>query len=182
MALAVPTLPHQAMLELQVVSLRPAPASWTDAIAGVAERFMNARVCFYEGDGGAGVDPLTGEGSESGINVIWSGAARVQQLRTARQFTTQYEEGSVRPFRFQLGKGAGLPFLPQGVKARVIDAGVSGSGEMGPGDTHLELLAYVVDFAVNASHQAVKTVELHANMRAVEWTWALNADGTVRYL
>ena len=179
MAVALPTLPHARLREVLVVSLKPPPKDWTEAIAAIAVLFQNARVCFYKDDGEGDADPLTGTGTDGGIEIIWAGAARVQQLRSPRQFATDYQAGSNRAFRFQLDKEAGVPFLPEGVKARVLNAGVSGDGEMDPGDVHLELLSYVVDSAINGSHQAVKTVELTATMRPVEWTWDVNEDGEV---
>lgn len=162
-----------------MVSLKPPPANWTDAIASTAELFMNARVCFYaatEGD----YDPITGEGNEFGIELLWVGLARVQHLRAPSTFATDYQASANRAFRFQVGKNAGLPFLPEGVKARVLDAGVSGPLiDMGPGDSDLEKLAYVVNSSINASHFAVKTVELSATMRKVEWGWTVSDGGEV---
>lgn len=151
-------------------------------IAGVARQFMNAKVCFYEATEGANpYDPITGEGDEFGINILWWGKARVQQLRAPQTFATDYQASASKAFRFQLDREDGVPFLPQGVKARVLDAGVPGAEAMTPGDSDLERLAYVVNSAINASHQAVKTVELTANMKAVTWDWTLLDDGTVQY-
>ena len=167
-----------------MVSLKPPPSNWTDAIAGVANLFQNARVCFYEtDDSGSDYDPITGQGTEFTVKPIWSGLARVQHLRAPSTFATEYQAGANRAFRFQVDKDAGLPFLSEGVKARVIDAGVPGALiEMGAGDADLEKLAYVVNSSINASHYAVKTVELTSTMRPVEWTWTLDDDGSVVYL
>lgn len=165
-----------------MVSLKPPPASWTDVIGDTAEMFMNARVCFYsvEEDTDDPYDPITGEGQEFSINILWSGLARVQHLRSPSTFASEYQAGANRAFRFQVGKNKGLPFLSEGVKARVLSAGVSGPLiDMGSGDADLEKLAYVVNSAINASHQAVKTIELLATMREVVWTWTLDDDGSV---
>lgn len=166
-----------------MVSLKPPPANWTDAIAGVAGLFMNARVCFYEADySGSNYDPITGNGREFVIKSLWSGLARVQHLRAPSTFATDYQTGANRAFRFQVGKDAGLPFLSEGVKARVIDAGVpSALIDMGDGDADLERLSFVTNSSINASHYAVKTVELTSTMRPEKWTWTLDADGVVVY-
>lgn len=164
-----------------MVTLKPPPANWTDAIASTAELFMNARVCFYEAvEPEVPYDPITGAGDEFDIKLLWVGAARIQHLRAPSAFATDYQAGANRAFRFQVGKNAGLPFLSEGVKARVLDAGVSGPLiDMGPGDADLEKLAYVVNSSINASHFAVKTVELSATMREVKWGWTVNEAGEV---
>lgn len=183
MALAVPALAHARLREVLMVSLKPPPADWTDVIAGVADLFMNARVCFYEANTEeSAYDPITGEGDEFSITLLWVGRARVQHLRSPSTFATDYQAGANRAFRFQAGKNAGVPFLSEGVKARVLDAGVPGPLiDMGAGDADLEKLAYVVNSAINASHQAVKTVELTATMRPVEWAWGVDDEGNVVY-
>lgn len=177
MACSVPAL-VDALREVRMVSLSPPPTSWTDAIGGVAKRFMNARVCFYEEVEGD-YDPITGLGDEGGIEPIWLGLARVQQLRSPQKFATDYQADTSRAFRFQVAKDSGLPFLPQGVKGRVLSAGVSGAEMMSPGDGNLELLAFVVDANINGSHQAVKTIELTANMHPVKWDWTVDENGAV---
>lgn len=166
-----------------MVSLKPPPSNWTDVIAGVAKQFMNARVCFYETDDtGSDYDPITGLGKEFIVKPIWVGLARVQHLRAPSTFATEYQAGASRAFRFQVDKDGGLPFLSEGVKARVLDAGVSGPLiDMGSGDADLEKLVYVTNSAINASHQAVKTIELTSNMRQVAWSWTLDDDGSVVY-
>lgn len=179
----MPPLTHARLREVLMVSLKPPPSSWTDVIAGVADMFMNARVCFYEADmTGSDYEPITGEGEEFSINLLWVGLARVQHLRAPSTFATDYQAGANRAFRFQANKNAGVPFLSEGVKARVLDAGVSGPLiDMGAGDSDLEKLAYVVNSAINASHQAVRTIELTATMREVEWTWTVSDEGAVVY-
>lgn len=176
----MPPFADSRLREVLMVSLKPPPGNWTDAIAQTAELFMNARVCFYkEGDDGD-YDPITGEGDEGNISLLWVGAARIQHLRSPSTFATDYQAGASRAFRFQVSKDGGLPFLPEGVKARVLDAGISGAViDMEGGDAHLEQLGFVVNSAINASHYAVKTIELTANMRPVEWPWVVNPSGQV---
>lgn len=146
-----------------MASLSPAPTNWTDAIHDTAVLFMNADVCFYEEVDGGEYNPVTGAGGDPGVSVAWRGKARVQQLRSAQKFATDYQAEANRAFRFQLDPDDNVPFLPQGTKARVLNAG--------GGDIDLEKLVYVVDSAVNASHQAVKTVELTATMDRQDWQW-----------
>lgn len=166
-----------------MVSLKPPPANWTDAIAGVANLFQNARVCFYIADeSGSDYDPITGQGQKFSIALLWVGLARVQHLRAPSTFASDYQAGANRAFRFQVDKNGGLPFLSEGIKARVLDAGVSGPTiEMNEGDAHLEQLAFVTNSAINASHYAVKTVELTSTMRPVVWGWSVDDDGQVVY-
>lgn len=167
------------MREVLVVSIAPPPKHWTDAIAEVSNQFQNARVCFYQATDGD-YDPITEEGDEPGVSIIWAGAARVQQLRAPQKFATDYQANASRAFIFELSKAAGVPFLPEGTQARVINAGVPGAeGQMTPGDQHLQLLAFVVDANISASHQAVNTVDLTANMKPVKWDWTVDGDGEV---
>lgn len=154
-----------------LVSLSPPPASWVDVIKDTAEMFMTARVCFFEEVEGGVIDPIAGTG-DTQIGIIWSGLARVQHLRSAQRFATDYQAEANRPFRFQLPKDSDVPFLPQGTKARVLDSGPEG-------DPDLQGLVYVVDSAINASFQAVKTVELTSTMSPVAWSWSVDEDGAV---
>lgn len=178
MAMAVPPLAYARLREVLMVNIKPPPSDWTEAIGNVAKRFMNARVCFFRSDNAGDYDALTNTGKRDGVEIIWAGPARVQHLRSPQKASTNYEVGNSRSFRFQLDKGAAVPFLPSGTKARVLDAGVPGH-EMLPGDRDLENLVYVVESAINASHQAVRTVELTANMRKMDWGWQVNEGGEV---
>ena len=161
-----------------MVSLKPPPKTWADAIGTVADQFMNARVCFFMGDDDD-YDPITNVPGASSIDLLWVGSARVQHLRSPREFATDYQAGATRPFRFQASKDAGVPFLQFGVRARVLDAGADGGEGMSPGDPDLERLLFVVASAINASHFAVKTVEASAAMRPVNWTWTVDDSGAV---
>lgn len=164
-----------------MVSIAAPPKDWTDVIGDIAEQFMNARVCFYEEgvpDPANPYDPITGTGAESAVRIIWVGNARVQQLLSTQKFATEYQADASRVFRFQISKSASVPFLSQGVAARVLNAGVPGAG-MTPGDEDLTQLAYVVDSSINGSHQAVKTVMLTANMAPVSWSWNVDENGVV---
>lgn len=151
-----------------MASIIAPPKNWEEAILSAAVTQMNAKVCFYEADSDD-YDWRTGSGG-IGIRILWSGKARVQHLRAPHQFSTGYETGSDRAFRFQLDPGDSVPNLYEGFKARVIDGGR---------DSGLETLAYVVDSAINSSHMAVRTVELKANMRPMEWNWRLDENGAV---
>lgn len=142
-------------------SLKPGTGSWQDAIHDVAIQYMNARVCFFRATKG-NYDPITGEGSDGGIEIIFAGKARVQQLRTPREFTTPYQASASRNFRFQLDPDDGVPGLFEGVQARVLDGGR---------DPMLEQYVFTVNSAINSSHMAVRTVELVSNMKRVDWTW-----------
>lgn len=160
-----------------MVSLAPPPKSWTDAVAAVANQFMNARVCFFASDDD-GYNPVTNLPGSSSVNLLWVGNARVQHLRSPQPFATDYQAGATRPFRFQAGKDAGVPFLQEGVRARVLGFPETVDGML-PGDPHLEQLLFVVNSAINASHSAVKTVEATAVMRPVTWTWTVDDSGAV---
>lgn len=177
----MPTFPNEAVREVLVVSIARPPSHWTEAIAEISNQFQNARVCFYrETDGDDDYDPIDQTGNGPGVEVIWAGAARVQQLRAPQKFATDYQDDSSKAFIFELSKAAGVPYMPQGTQARVINAGVPGAaGQMTPGDQHLSLLAFVVDANVSASHQAVNTVELTANMKPVRWDWTIDDSGVV---
>ena len=148
---------------LRVVSLKPPPADWEDAILQAAIPFMNAEVCFYEEVPGTPYNPVTGTGGSTEIDVLWRGKARVQHIRSPREFNTQYQAGSTRFFRFQLDPADSPPQIPFGAKARVLDGGR---------DADLESLVYIVNSAINSSHMAVRTVELSSNMEFVTWTWS----------
>lgn len=147
-------------------SLVAPPANWEEAILNAAKMFMNAEICFYrEVEATEPYNPITGEGGDEGIAVFWRGKARVQHLRAPREFATAYQAEATRFFRFQIDPsepGNSLPFLPQGVKARVIAGGR---------DSDLESLAFVTVSAINSSHMAVRTVELSSNMTPVAWQW-----------
>lgn len=145
--------------------------SWEDRILQIAKREMKAEVCFYREQPGTNTyNPITGTGHDGGIAVFWRGKARVQHMRAPREFATPYQAESTRFFRFQLDPsepGNGVPYLPQGVKARVIAGGR---------DSDLESLAFVTVSAINSSNMAVRTVELSANMKApVDWQWSPDA-------
>lgn len=144
-----------------LVSIGRPPADWQDAIRDTAVQFMNAEVCFYDTDESVPYDPETGEGGPT-IQILWRGKARVQQLRTPREFASEYQVSSTRAFRYQLDPGDSLPDLYQGVKSRVLAGGR---------DTGLESLVFVVTSAINSSHMAVRTVELQSNMKSITWTW-----------
>lgn len=143
-----------------MASLSAPPANWEEAILLAATQFMSARVCFYEVSEDD-YDPITGEGGVT-AEIVWSGKARVQQLRSPQEFATEYEASSNRTFRFQLDPRDSLPDLYQGAKARVLDGGR---------DAGLEHLGFTVTSAINSSHMAVRTVELMSTMRLIEWDW-----------
>lgn len=145
-----------------MVSLKPAPSGWEDAIHDAAVQFMNAEVCFYEATETTPYNPVTGTGGPTGATVLWQGKARVQQIRSPRQFQEEYQANATRFFRFQLDPKDNLPAIEFGWKARVLD---------GARDPELERLVFVVNSAINSSHRAVRTVELSANMERVTWTW-----------
>lgn len=126
-----------------------------------AIQFMNAEVCFYEA-GEDTTDDITGDGGVT-IRLLWRGKARVQQLRTPQESTTDYQSSDTRTFRFQLDPSDSVPFLYSGTKARVIAGGR---------DPRLETLVFSVDSSINSSHRAVHTVQLAATMRPVDWAWA----------
>lgn len=146
--------------ELPLVTLKPPPASWEDAILNAAVEFMNAEVCFYEITEDEW-DDITQSGDVE-VSVLWRGKARVQHMRAPREASTEYQSSDSRAFRFQLDPRDGVPALYSGAKARVLAGGR---------DPSLESLAFVVDSAINSSHMAVRTVELTANMRPVQWKW-----------
>ena len=157
-----------------MVAISRPGADWPDRILEVAKRFMNAEVCFYEEtEPATPYNPVTGEGGATGIRIIWRGHARVQHLRAPREFATTYQAEATRFFRFQIDPnetwdGSSVPFLPQGVKARVIAGGR---------DSDLESLAFVTTSAINSSHMAVRTVELSSNMTSVAWQWNPDSPG-----
>lgn len=142
-----------------LVSISPPPASWEEAILIGARPLMNAEICFYETEDDR--DDITGTGSVLST-IIWQGKARVQHLRAPRESGTEYQANDVRSFRFQLDPEDDPPFVYSGAKARVLNGGR---------DKILETLGFVVDSGVNSSHMAVRTIELKANMRPVEWGW-----------
>lgn len=147
-----------------LVSLKPPPASWVQVIQETAQQFMTARVCFYEEISDVAPDPISGDDGDSYIRILWADSARVQHLRAPQKFATEYQAEANRAFRFQLPKNSDMPFMPQGTLARVLNAGEDG-------DHDLEALVFVVDSAINASFQAVETVELTSTMDAINWTW-----------
>lgn len=144
------------------MSLKPPPANWEDAIRDAAIQFMNGTVCFYEEIVAVPYDPITGNGGEVGVDILWSGKARIQQIRSPRQFDTEYQADASRYFRFQLDPEDNPPQIPFGTKARVLDGGR---------DADLQSLIYVTNSAINSSHMAVRTVELVSNMDFVTWEW-----------
>lgn len=158
------------------MNLAPPPADWQEAILVGARQFMNGRICFFEEtDAVTPYDPITGEGGATGIRVIWAGKARIQQLRTPKEFSTGYELEASRFFRFQLDPeevGNPIPFVPHGTLARALDGGR---------DSSLESLSFTVNSSINSSHMAVRTVELASNMIPIAWTWKVNEDGDVEY-
>lgn len=140
-----------------------APSGWQQEIHDIAVQFMTGEVCFYrEKPSTVPYNPITGEGGEDGVEIIWRGKARIQQLRTPREYTTPYQASASRNFRFQLDPDDNLPRLYEGAKARVTNAGR---------DDALTTYLFVVNSAVNSSDMAVRTVELISNMKAVDWTW-----------
>lgn len=145
------------------MSLKPTPANWQEAIHDAAIQFMTARVCFYEEGDVTPYDPVTGTGGSTEIDVIHSGKARVQHLRSPRDANTDYQANRSRQFRWQLDPDDGWPDeIPFGTKGRVLD---------GARDKALEGLVFVVDSAINSSDMAVRTVDLTSDMRFVEWDW-----------
>lgn len=150
-----------------MVSLRPAPSGWEDAILDAARQFMTGTVCFYEITGGEDDLPEIGQpGTEAEVNILWTGKARIQHIRAPRNSPTEYQSGDSRAFRFQLDPADNPPQLYSGYLARVVD---------GARDSSLENYAYVVDSAVNSSQMAVRTVELTTDMRPTTWGWTVNA-------
>lgn len=145
------------------MSIGAPPADWQQAIHDTAIQFMTGEVCFYkESKATIPYDPVTGEGGEDGIDIIWRGKARIQQLRTPREYTTPYQASASRNFRFQLDPDDNVPWLYEGTKARVTN---------GARDEALTSYAFVVNSAINSSDMAVRTVELISNMKRVTWTW-----------
>lgn len=119
--------------------------SWTRKIHDVAVRYMNAEVIFYNVD----------DDQPDEIVELWRGKARVQHLREPRDSSTVYGEFKTRRYRFQLDPDDGPPYFKSGVSARVLSGG---------DNPDLLKLVYVVDSMANASHRAVVTVELRAEM------------------
>lgn len=161
-----------------MVGLAPKPMSlvglaWEEQILQVARLEMNAEVCFYEeAESTTPYDPVTGTGGTNEITVLWSGKARVQHLRTPREFTTPYQPDATRYYRFQLDPADNPPPIYFGVKARVL---------MGGRDSQLETYAMTANSATNSSHMAVRTVELAANMRPTNWSWNPEPPGDLIY-
>jgi hypothetical protein len=161
-----------------MVSMKPPPKNWTDAIADVAKLFMNAKVCIYETDSSeSDYDPITGSGIEFKVTPIFVGSARVQKLRTPNVFATEYQAGANVAFRMQVEANSIPRFISEGAKVRILNADQYGSG-----DNDLEKLIFVVNSAINSSHQAVKTIELTATMREIEWNWDIDDEGNVSYI
>lgn len=151
-----------------MVSIGAAPANWEDAILHSAVQFMNAEVCFYRVVGADDDYAEIGQPSTGAtVEVIWRGKARVQHLRAPRADSTEYQASDSRAFRFQLDPRDNPPRLYSGAKARVLDGGR---------DQSLTTYSYVVDSAVNSSHMAVRTVELSADMRPMDWVWSPDPD------
>lgn len=146
------------------------PGTWEDRILARAKTQMNAEICFYrEMTPTIPYNPITGEGGSDGIAVFWRGRARVQHVRAPREFATAYQAETSQQFIFQIDPtepGNGVPFLPSGVKARVLAGGR---------DSDLESLAFVTSSAINSSHMAVRTVKCSTNMEFIDWQW--NPDG-----
>ena len=131
---------------------------------------MKGLVCFYRESPGTPYDPITGTGGSVDIDILWSGKARIQQLRAPQEFENGYEVSATRFFHFQIDPsepGNPIPTLTEGVKARVVD---------GARDLDLESLGFVVSSAINSSDRAVRTVKTSSNMRSVDWQWEL-VDG-----
>lgn len=160
-----------------MVAIDPAK-NWQDMILQGARPFMNADICFYrEVSASDPYNPVTGTGGDEGIAVFWRGKARVQHLRAPREFATAYQAETTRFFRFQIDpidtwNGDSLPFLPAGVKARVVTGGR---------DSDLESLVFVANSAINSSHMAVRTVELSSNMNKFDWQWSPDGPGQGLY-
>lgn len=128
------------------------PPNWADQIRDIAVLFMNAQVQFFD----VTVNPAMGGVAVE--TIIWSGKARVEDIRSPREGASDYQADSVRHFRFQLDPQDNPPFFNQGTLARVLDGGRN---------PQLELLSYVVNSSTNSSHKAVQTVELSAQMESV---------------
>lgn len=158
-------LPWPMQRWMRMVTLKPPPADWEDAILQTAVQFMNAEVCFYrevDPEPGEAYNPVTGEGGSTEIDILWRGKARVQQLRSPREFQTQYQAEATRFFRYQLDPADNPPQIPFGVKSRVLN---------GARDKDLESLVLVTNSGINSSHMAVRTIELSSNMEFVIWDW-----------
>lgn len=146
-----------------MVSIGVPIVGWQDQIREAAIPYMNARVCFYRTVGGTDDYPELGlPGSPATVEVLWSGKARVQQIRAPRNDSSDYQASDSRSFRFQLDPQDNPPVLYSGTKGRVLDGGR---------DSSLENYAYTVESAVNSSHMAVRTVELSADMKPHAWGW-----------
>ena len=146
-----------------MVGLKPPGTAWQDVIHDTAVQFMKSYVCLFEEVSDPGDwDPRTG-GGEPTVNVIWKGKARVQHISTVRPFNGDYATGDTRNFLFQLDPDDNPPaFIAHNSRWRVLHGGR---------DEALESLLFVADSAINSQDMAVRSVNLKATMRKVDWAW-----------
>lgn len=125
-------------------------ASWEDEIAEVAQQFMTATIEVFDvTESEDPYDPETGEGGEPVETSLYTGLARVQQIRQPRDISTNTEWGTNRNFRFQLPYNE-LDVFSKGQRIRVL---------VSDRDASLENLIFVIQSAVNSDHRAVRTIE-----------------------
>lgn len=135
------------------------------AMADTALPWMNGSIQIVDPNVGSGTwDEWTNTETGGGPTVIWSGAARIQHLKSESNSNVGYSDVTIRSIRVQVPIDSAAGFIRKGLQIVVTDGG---------NDYELEQLQFVITSAVNSSYAWLRTIEAEVDVKSVaDSTWS----------
>lgn len=128
-------------------------------MAGTALPWMNATIQIVDPNSGSGTwSEWTNTKTGGSPTVIWSGPARIQQLKSESNANVGYSDTTIRSIRVQVPLDDAAGFIRKGLQVVVTDGG---------NDYELEELQFVITSAVNSSYAWLRTIEAEVDVKSV---------------
>jgi hypothetical protein len=127
----------------------------------ISERWYNAEIEIVDPETNDQVwDVKTNKYTGDVETVLWSGKARIQQIRGASEYVAGVGQVSTRPVRFQVPYDEELPLIRKGLQIRVTDGGE---------EKVLETLSFVVEGTINSSYGWNRTIECYVDLTSANF-------------
>jgi hypothetical protein len=135
------------------------------SMAKTALPWMNATIQIVDPNlSTAQWDPWTNAQTGGTPTVIWSGPARIQQLKNESLPSVGFSDTSIRGIRLQIPLDESAGFIRKGLQIIVTDGG---------NDYELEDLQFVITSAINSSYAWLRTIEAEVDVKSVgNSTWS----------